>query len=171
MLIKGERVCIRPVDFSDFELAYKWLNDEEILGQIGFIFPPTSEFIRRWLETGMSGDAQRHFTIMNAAVPIGFIGIRGINWQSRNGELWIFIGDKNYWGKGFGKESINILVHFAFEELALYRLWAEVFSFNMAAIKMFQKAGFLQEGVWRKSYYHKGKYHDSILMGILHEES
>lgn len=171
MFIRGEKIFIRPVVISDLEPAYKWLNDEEIIGLIGFIHSPSSEFVQRWLEGGMGKDnSQHHFAIIDRTDPIGFIGVRGINWQNKNAELWVFIGEKTKWGKGLGKDAVKTLTKFAFYELGLYRLWVEVFEFNTAAIKMFMASGFIKEGMWRRSYFHKGKYHNSMLLGILREE-
>lgn len=171
MFIQGEKIFIRPVDLSELEPTYKWLNDEEIVRLIGFIHPPSSEYVQKWLEIGMGKDnSQRHFTILYEAEPIGLIGVRGINWQSKNAELWIFIGEKTKWGKGLGKDAVKTLTKFAFYELGLYRLWVEVFEFNIPAIKMFLGSGFLKEGVWQKNYFHKGKYHNSVLLGMLSEK-
>lgn len=171
MIIKGEKVVIKPVEPSCVEMAYKWLNDEEIIGRVGFLFPPDQEHVARWIEAGMGeNDAQRHFAIFCEKELLGFVGLRGINWQSKNAELWIFIGEKKFWGLGLGEDATKIFAHFSFHELGLYRLWVEVFAFNLQAIKMFSKVGFKEEGVWRKSYFYMGKYHDSKLLGLLKEE-
>ena len=81
--------------------------------------------------------------------------------------MGIFIGDKNEWGKGYGTDATKSLIRFGFNELNLHRIWLRVDRNNSAALKCYQKAGLVQEGVFREDVYRNGCFHDTIVMSIL----
>jgi RimJ/RimL family protein N-acetyltransferase len=82
----------------------------------------------------------------------------------------IFIGDKNYWSKGYGTDATKTLLRFAFEELGLNLVELEVYDFNPRAMRCYEKAGFRRVGAHRQGLYRHGKFHDEYLMSILREE-
>lgn len=103
-------------------------------------------------------------------VHIGNIGLHRIDWVNRVAKLGIVIGERDYWGRGYGTEAVRTMLRYAFRELGLNRVELEVFAFNARALRCYEKTGFRREGVRRKALFRDGKYHDIILMGILREE-
>ena len=101
---------------------------------------------------------------------IGNIGLMKIDNIRRTATLGIMIGEDKNRNKGYGTESIKILLDYGFNYLNLNNIMLEVFSFNERAIKSYKKAGFKEIGRRRKSYFLNGKYHDEIYMDILAEE-
>jgi ABC-type cobalamin/Fe3+-siderophores transport system ATPase subunit len=68
------------------------------------------------------------------------------------------------------KLATEMLLSYAFNELALHRVSLEVVSFNQLAISLYQKLGFVKEGILRDSVYSEGKYHDIWVMSLLRHE-
>ncbi|MES0359979.1 MAG: GNAT family protein [Anaerolineales bacterium] len=101
---------------------------------------------------------------------IGLIGLDGIRWT--HGDAWIGIGlgEREYWGKGYGTDAMRILLCYAFEELNLHRLSLSVFEYNPRAIRSYEKVGFIIEGSARKFLNRDGQRYDMLFMGILREE-
>ena len=101
---------------------------------------------------------------------IGLIGLDGIRWT--HGDAWIGIGlgEREYWGKGYGTDAMRILLRYAFEELNLHRLSLSVFEYNPRAIRSYEKVGFIVEGSARQFLNRDGQRYDMIFMGILREE-
>lgn len=101
---------------------------------------------------------------------IGFIGLGGIHWT--NGDAWVGvgIGEREYWGKGYGHEAMSLILGYAFIELNLHRVSLGVFSYNTRAIRAYEKCGFRKEGIIRQSFRREGQRWDEITMGILHSE-
>ena len=101
---------------------------------------------------------------------IGLIGLDGIRWT--HGDAWIGIGlgEREYWGKGYGTDAMRILLRYAFEELNLHRLSLGVFEYNPRAIRSYEKVGFIVEGSARQFLNRDGQRYDMIFMGILREE-
>ena len=101
---------------------------------------------------------------------IGLIGLDGIQWV--HGDAWVGIGlgEREYWGKGYGTDAMRILLRYAFEELNLHRLSLSVFEYNSRAIRSYEKAGFIIEGRARQFLNRDGRRYDMIFMGILRDE-
>ncbi|MCC7450706.1 MAG: GNAT family N-acetyltransferase [Anaerolineae bacterium] len=100
---------------------------------------------------------------------IGFTEL-SIDWSNQVGWLGIGIGDRDYWGKGYGSDALRLTVNYAFRELNVYRVSLGVFSYNTRAIRAYEKAGFTREGVLRCTLYRDGQRYDEYVMGILRPE-
>jgi RimJ/RimL family protein N-acetyltransferase len=102
--------------------------------------------------------------------PIGLIGLDGIRWT--HGDAWVGIGlgERDYWGKGYGSDAMRILLRYAFSELNLHRLSLCVFEYNQRAIRSYQKVGFVDEGRARQFLNRDGQRYDLLFMGILRAE-
>ena len=72
--------------------------------------------------------------------------------------------------RGFGTEATRLIVDYVFANLPIHRLSLDVFDFNERAAHVYERAGFVREGVLRDALYWDGEYHDSILMSILRPE-
>ncbi|MDQ5948395.1 MAG: N-acetyltransferase protein [Pseudomonadota bacterium] len=72
--------------------------------------------------------------------------------------------------RGIGRLALEAIKQIAFEELAAHRLWLDVFSDNLRAYQLYQKVGFIQEGLLRESYLRNGVYASQYLMAILSTE-
>ena len=60
-------------------------------------------------------------------IPIGTCGYHEFDWRSRNTEVGISIGAKEWWNKGYGSEAMELLVKYGFETLNMHRVWLRVF--------------------------------------------
>jgi RimJ/RimL family protein N-acetyltransferase len=65
---------------------------------------------------------------------------------------------------------MRLTTAYAFRELNLYRISLTVFSYNTRAIRLYEKLGFVHEGVSRSALYRDGQRHDMLLMGLLRPE-
>ena len=101
---------------------------------------------------------------------IGFVGLDGISWPHGDSFVGIGIGDRAYWGKGYGTDAMRVLLRYAFTELNLFRVSLNVFDYNQRAIRSYEKAGFVIEGCQRQALRRDGQYHDLVFMGVLRDE-
>jgi RimJ/RimL family protein N-acetyltransferase len=93
-----------------------------------------------------------------------------VNWPAGDAFVGLGIGDTEYWSKGYGTDSMHVLLRFAFTELNLQRVTLSVFEYNPRAIRSYEKAGFRHEGRMRKVLNKEGRRWDVLYMGILREE-
>jgi RimJ/RimL family protein N-acetyltransferase len=101
---------------------------------------------------------------------VGEAGLGGISWL--HGEAWLYVslGDRAYWGKGYGTDAVRVLLRYAFEELNLARVSLGVYDYNPRAVRVYEKVGFIHEGRLRQSVQRDGRQHDEIVMGVLRQD-
>ena len=100
---------------------------------------------------------------------IGFFGMR---LDLVNNEAWvgIGIGEREFWGKGYGTDMMKLCLQYAFTELNVHRVSLGLMAYNLRALRSYEKAGFRLEGRTRGDVQREGKHHDSLWMSILREE-
>lgn len=101
---------------------------------------------------------------------IGLIDLNGIDWVSRNAWVGIGIGEREFWGKGYGTDAMKVLLRYAFTTLNLQRVTLNVFDFNQRGYASYKKCGFKAEGRLPGALLKAGKRCDLIFMGILRSE-
>lgn len=170
MLI-GDRLNLRAVFSSDKEKILTWANDPGLRDLTGGIFPVSDIEHELWFENLFKEKLNKTFGIelIEEKELIGIIGFKNINWVNRSAEIFIYLGDDKQRQKGYGKEAVNILKKFAFDNLNLHRLSLLVFSYNHNAINTYKKVGFLIEGTMRDAIFRFGDFHDVIIMGLIKE--
>ncbi len=157
---------------KDSELWARWNRDSEYQQLLDWgpskLYSPAQA--REWIEKGNAGSFT--FSIHSLADDriVGFIDLDGINWTAGDGWLGVGIGEREYWGKGYGSDAIQILLRFAFEELNLKRISLNVFEYNERAIKCYEKLGFQHEGRQRQLLNRFDRRWDMLYMGILRSE-
>jgi RimJ/RimL family protein N-acetyltransferase len=101
---------------------------------------------------------------------IGMIELQDIKWPAGDSFLGIAVGEREYWGKGYGSDALNIFLGYAFRQVGLKRVSLTVFEYNPRAIRAYEKAGFQHEGRARQALNRDGRRWDLLFMGILREE-
>jgi RimJ/RimL family protein N-acetyltransferase len=134
--------------------------------------------IQSWIEHDMessltSGYRDGYFFQIRAIQDdclIGFIGLFGLSWP--HGDTWmgIGLGDRKYWGQGYGTDAVRVVLRYAFSELNMRRVTLGVFAYNLRAVKSYEKAGFTVEGRLRQYIARDGQRSDMIVMGVMREE-
>jgi len=171
--IDGVNIYLRGVFASDANANYcKWMNDTEVTQYLESRFYPHSvESITSYISQvkASSGSVLLAIVAKDKNIHIGNIKLGSINWIHRYADVGILIGDKTYWGKGIAVEAIKLVIEYAFKKLNLHRLEAGCYSNNIASIKAFKKAGFIEEGCLKQRYFFNGGYVDRVCLGILRE--
>lgn len=101
---------------------------------------------------------------------IGTMELDGFNWASGDAWVGIGLGERDYWGQGYGTDAMRVLIRYAFEELNLKRISLTVFEYNQRAINSYRKLGFQEEGRGRDQIRRDGRYWDMVFMGLLRDE-
>ena len=170
----GELVTLGPIQREYLPRYVEWLNDWEIRRFLAptLAQPYTIEDEEEWFNHQRQAKNDRLFAILTReqGLLIGNCGLHQIDWTNHNAILGIFIGDKNYWSKGYGTDATRTLLRFAFGEANLHRVELEVFAFNPRAIRAYEKCGFQLEGVRKQALFRQGAWHDEHIMAILQEE-
>lgn len=173
--IIGERIYLRPLQIEDSEGPYiNWFNDEEVCkGNMHHVFPHALEDIREYIS--MSNKKVQDYLILAIIsktdnTHIGNIALTNIDPVVRTAEFSMIIGEKTYWGKGFGKESFRLMFDHGFRTMNLSRISFGTLETNIGVLKIAQYIGLKEEGRRRNAAFKKGNFLDIIEFGILKDE-
>jgi RimJ/RimL family protein N-acetyltransferase len=103
---------------------------------------------------------------------IGCVGLHPVSWVNRNAEISIFIGKGLlYIDDYYAPKALRLLIEYAFIELGLHKLFAEVYSFDTKKQLLFRKLGLIEEGILKEKIFFNNKFYDSIIYSILNNVS
>jgi len=174
----NDRVYLTAVQRSDLPEFARWFSDPELQALLnpGVIFPYTLEDEEKWYEEAVRRPRAegRGYTfairLRENDRLIGNISLMNIDAKNRSATLGIAIADPTARGQGYGREAMEQILRFGFDELNLHRIQLWVYAYNERAIRMYRSVGFQVEGRARETLFRDGRYHDSLLMSILEHE-
>ena len=170
----GEHTYLRPLEREDAPLVGQYLNDPVVRATLQ-VFQPKPQLAELEFIEGLCAGKSANDIVLGIALKendrlIGTTGFHQIDWKNRRTSCGICIGAKDCWNKGHGTEAARLMVKYAFEELAMNRVWLHVYDFNPRAIRAYEKAGYRREGLLRQDIFKAGKFWDVWLMGILRSD-
>lgn len=169
---------LRAIEREDLPRLQTFNNDIEV-ELAGGGDPPwpqsiarlAADFERNVAEGGRDGGHHgANFAIEADGQIIGICGLFGLDPTHRACELGITIGDKAYWGRGYGREAIGLLLDYAFRLLNVHRVYLRVHGRNERGIRTYRACGFVEEGRLRRHVWSNGAYDDLVFMGVLADE-
>jgi RimJ/RimL family protein N-acetyltransferase len=176
-MLRGEMVLLTP---EDPELRAKnfsrWGQDTEWLRLLDTDPPrlPSEKKWKEWLEKDLekseSNDIFFSIHPHGGDTMIGFIGFFDLFMHHGDTLVAIALGEREYWGKGYGTDAMRVILRYGFNELNLRRVGLIVFEYNPRAIRSYEKAGFIPEGRIRGPILREGRRWDFFYMGILRDE-
>lgn len=129
---------------------------------------------KEWLEKDLEKTEPKElfFAIRTreADALIGFIGLFNLSVQHGDTLVAIALGERQYWGNGYGTDAMRVMLRYAFDELDLRRVGLIVFEYNPRARRSYEKVGFIPEGRIRGAMLRDGRRLDWQYMGLLREE-
>jgi RimJ/RimL family protein N-acetyltransferase len=162
--LKSYRLYLRPVELSDVNDNYvRWMNDREVNQYMETRFrQQTREDIEMYVASMIQKPNVHFFAILfkKSSRHIGNIKLEVTSPIHRRGELSLFVGEKECWGKGFASEAIRLVRDFGISELGLHKLTAGCYSNNIGSAGAFEKAGFTREAVLKEEYLCEGQWVD-----------
>jgi RimJ/RimL family protein N-acetyltransferase len=172
-VLDGERVLLRPVTAEDVPALMPMLRDPEIDRLTGS-HPDgglDDAAIRTWYDTRADQDDRLDLAVIEKATGL-VVGEAVLNeWDPGNESCAFRIGfAPGTYGRGLGTEATRLIVGHAFEGLGLHRVWLEVYAFNPRARRVYEKVGFVREGVLRDALLWEGERVDAELMSVLSTE-
>ncbi len=173
-MIYGEKVRLRGIEREDIPTFVRWFNDPEVRQYLLMYEPMSKVKEEKWFESGLERRNDFLYAVEARVdgqwVHIGNVGLHNVDWKNRTAIFGIVLGEKEYWGQGFGTDATRTMLKFAFREANLHRVELEVFDDNPRAMRCYEKAGFVREGTRRQNLFRDGQYHDAHIMGILADE-
>jgi RimJ/RimL family protein N-acetyltransferase len=173
-MLTGQKVILRPIRRADLERLCQFNNDIEV-EIAGGGDPPMPQSLER-LQAEFDADASKGgrdcatFAIEADGQFIGHCALFQFDAAARTCSLGITIGDKDYWGRGYGRDAVRLLLDYAFRLRNVRRVHLSVNGANERALRAYLACGFVEEGRLRQHLWSAGRYVDLVQMGILREE-
>jgi len=171
--IVGRLVALRRPSADDLPAVVRWYRDPEIARLTRYQTRPMSQSeIERFFQVRMMSPDALAYSIVELPRwrQIGFTTFSSLDPDNGSVLFHITIGERDAWGRGLGTETTSLMLSHAFERLALHRVGLTVFSYNLRAIRAYEKAGFRVEGQLRDAIMRDGHYFDEVQMGVLATE-
>ena len=169
-VLETKDLILRPSVPEDLDTFYAWELQPAVTEFFSIRDGQTLEEVARKYQDDEADPAAAQFTIcLKDGTPVGRVVFADIieGWK---GELWrIYIADPALRGKGFGKQAMEAVMRWCFEDLKLERLYLDHYTGNPAA-GLYLHLGFRYEGVLRRNCRKNGKLYDVHLMSMLKEE-
>jgi RimJ/RimL family protein N-acetyltransferase len=171
---QGENIRLTGFSKGDAAVMSRWYEDAGFLrlADAPHARPRSPEEIEKWFEDWQKSERDVSFAVRLLADDslIALVALEDILWSHGVAWLGIGIGDREQWGKGYGREAMELALRYGFHELNLHRIQLTVFGYNERAIALYEKLGFRREGVFREFMQRDGKRYDMYLYGLLRRE-
>jgi len=162
---------------NDIPQLMAWTDTPEFLFQwagSSLKYPLTAEELEQYVNKAnhKNSDVLIYKVVhIETGKSVGHISLGNINRENGTARMCrVLIGDPTMQGKGIGKEMVKKLLTIAFDQLKLHKVSLAVFDFNESAFHLYQKMGFVTEGIIREAYKVGRGYWSYYEMGILDRE-
>ena len=172
--MRTERLLLRPLEMSDSGAFLDIFSDAETL--LYWSREPISSIaeaeslVQQDIEWSASDDCIcLGVALADSNLLIGKITLFQLSEQNRRAEIG-YVLDRRQWDKGYMTEALGWLLTHAFDEMKLHRLEADTDPDNLPSLALLEKFGFSREGLFRDRWWVHGKWHDSVMLGLLEED-
>jgi RimJ/RimL family protein N-acetyltransferase len=145
-----------------------WLEmqDPEVVRFTGTHTKFTREQVEDWTAKLAGRDDRADYAILRASdrAYVGDAGLQNLDADNRSMSFRIALAEP---GRGYGTEATRLVLDYAFDVVGVHRVTLEVFDFNKRAQRVYEKCGFIREGLQREALYWDGQWHDTIDMAVL----
>ncbi len=170
--LTGPRLSLTAYSQEDLQALLPFFQD---MATLRYYLPTTVrpfnlEQVGLLLQDWNDGQTNFVFAIRQQDQICGLVNLDGLDFPNSHAEIGIAITSKLQRGQGFASEALNLLLDFAFGELNLQRIWCRIISGNEPSVRLFTRAGFVQEGVLRRHVRRSGDFRDMLVFGLLRDE-
>ena len=166
-------VSLAPLQADDVARLHGWQNDPALRDAImGFRGPVPAEVVAAWLR-GLDTQNLRSrvvYGVRQGEALKGVAQLQGIDWVHRVATLGLYVGDAADRGAGLGYAAGALLLDYAFAGLDLARVSLTVVASNTVAVRLYERLGFVREGVHRSAFFVGGRREDVAAYALLRDE-
>ena len=169
-VIEGKQMRLRPPRMEDAATMITWFEDLEVSQFLFVRNPPSLESEKEWIDARGKDPDSIFWVIEVDGSAVGSTGIQMIDWKNGFGLTGTVIGDKKQWGKGIGRELMQLRAEYAFMQTPLRKLKSGYIDGNEASARAQAACGYVEAGRWRKDRFVDGEWRDLILTELLRED-
>jgi RimJ/RimL family protein N-acetyltransferase len=169
----GRQTILRLLRKStDLEACLRWINDPEVTPFLKSFLPVTEKSEEEWFDS--IGKSQTNIVLgietLSDHVFIGIMSLNRINFKDGVATTGAVIGEKEYWGKGYGKDAKMTLLDYAFNVLNLRKICSSAKAFNERSLRYNLRCGYHKEGCRPAQFFFNGQYWDEIFLAVFRDD-
>lgn len=173
--LKGENIFLRALEPEDLAFVYTIENDETIWEVSNTITPYSRFLIKQYLENAQQDiyeAKQLRLAICknNTFEAIGLIDLFDFDAKNKRAGIGIIIHQENNRELGYGNEALSLVVDFAFTQLQLHQLYANIGINNVASLALFATFGFQKIGIKKDWNFSKGVFQNEALFQLINQK-
>jgi len=163
-MLKGKKVNLCILERSDLPLLQSWMNDIDFVGE----FEPFAQQSLDRMEKDFDGPGETQIFLIEdkEGSKLGYIA----HFDSKGCKAIGYMLQPSERRKGYGSEAVQMMVDYLFLNHNIVRIQAETHPDNAGSQRVLQKAGFVKEGLIRKSFFSRGVYRDTAMWSIVRDE-
>lgn len=170
----GEHVELRWLTDADRDALFAVFSDPEVMkywsSSAWTELRQASEYIASIQRYFASKDLfQFGILLKETNTIVGTCTLCDVDFTQKRAEAGIILG-RAAWGKGLASDALKTLIGWAFDELCLLRIEADIDPNNPRSLALFEKQGFQREGLLRERWRVHGKVQDTVFLGLLKRE-
>lgn len=167
--LSGPRVRLEPLSSQHFDGIWSMLADPEGARLTGTRQRFTEDQIRQWLATRQDHHNRADWAIVHRedGTVLGEAVLNKLDTHNASMNFRISLVGPRMFGHGYGTEATRLVIDYAFDIVGLHRISLEVYDFNPRAQRVYEKCGFVREGLRRDALHGDGRWHHAISMAIL----
>lgn len=170
--LKGQNIYLRALEPEDLEFIYRIENNQN-LWQVSNTQTPYSKYlIKQYLENAQQDiyeAKQLRLTIClnNEFNAIGLIDLFDFDPKNKRAGIGIVIEKESNRNNGYGQQALKLIINFAFNDLHLHQLFANIHDKNKSSLQLFHTFGFIEIGLKKDWNFHHNSFHNEILMQLI----
>jgi diamine N-acetyltransferase len=170
--LKGNTIYLRALEPEDLEFVYAIENNESIWNVSNTQTPYSRFLIRQYLENAhqdiYEAKQLRLAICMNDTFEaVGLIDLFDFDPKNNRAGVGIVISSESNRNSGIGSEALHLVINYAFNQLQLHQLYANIGSDNEISLQLFTKFGFQKIGIKKDWNKINNSYEDEILYQLI----
>ncbi len=173
--LKGQNVSLRALEPTDLNFIYAIENNQDIW-EISNTNTPYSKFlIQQYLENAHQDiyEAKQLRLVIcknNDFNAIGLIDLFDFDPKNRRAGIGILIQNPEERHQKFGSEALDLLINYAFQDLNLHQLYANIGTENSPSVSLFSRFGFEKIGIKKQWLLVSGIYKDEAIYQLINNQ-
>lgn len=163
-------IRLRYFNKSDIQSKVDWINDPDINKFLHYDLPLCPDRTLNWYQSAIKNPNREDFVYElekdDKVISLGLLGLLNIDNKNKKAEFYIINGEKSYWGKGYARYATKVFLNLMFLKHDLNKIYLYTEVNNVQAQKLFEKLGFVKEGLLKKDLIFMGNSIDRYYYGL-----
>lgn len=167
--LNNNEILIRKFNESDISNKIRIINDEKNNKFLHYDLPLVYDNTLNWYKKIENLTSRLDCTIEYNNEFVGLIGLLNIDSKNKKAEFYICI-DHNYSGRGIGYQASAMFLDYVFQKFELNKIYLYTEEDNIPAQKLFEKLGFVKEGLFKNDLYYNNRYINRYAYALMRGE-